>query len=167
MFFYPAPALKSPLNELQRSGKCYKMAWTGTICSVLRGRHGLVSLLYYQLSTICPESVPGALLNRLKTRFQANLAHNLFLTAELLKLLSLFENHGIPAVPFKGPVLASSVYGNLSLREFSDLDILIHREDFNKAKDLLLLAGIPTHLSTQSSTGSSSHWTRMSISLQS
>ena len=104
-------------------------------------RHGLVSLLYYQLSTICPESVPGALLNRLKTRFQANLAHNLFLTAELLKLLSLFENHGIPAVPFRGPVLASSVYGNLSLREFSDLDILIHREDFMKVQSLLLLEG--------------------------
>jgi hypothetical protein len=101
-------------------------------------RHGLAPLLYYQLNTICPESVPGAILNRLKTRFQANLAHNLFLTAELLKLLSLFENHGIPAVPFKGPVLTSSVYGNLSLREFSDLDILIHKKDLNRAKDLLL-----------------------------
>jgi len=57
-------------------------------------RHGLVSLLYYQLSTVCPESVPGALLNRLKTRFHANLAHNLFLTAELLKLLSLLKITG-------------------------------------------------------------------------
>jgi len=36
----------------------------------------------------------------------------------LLKLLDLFENHGIPAVPFKGPVLASSIYGDLSLRQF-------------------------------------------------
>jgi hypothetical protein len=102
------------------------------------GRHGLVPLLYYQLNMICPESVPEALFTSLKTRFHANLAHNLFLTAELLKLLSLFENHGIPAVPFKGPVLASSVYGNLSLREFSDLDILIHKKDLNRAKDLLL-----------------------------
>ena len=102
------------------------------------GRHGLMPLLYYQLNAICPESVPAALLNRLKTRFHANLAYNLFLTAELLKLLSLFENHGIPAVPFKGPVLASSVYGNISLREFSDLDILIHKKDLKRAKDLLL-----------------------------
>jgi hypothetical protein len=126
---------------------------TATIREVLRNgidweylfriarRHGLMPLLYYQLNTICPESVPGALFNRLKTHFHANLACNLFLTAELLKLLSLFENHGTPAVPFKGPVLASSVYGNLSLREFSDLDILIHKKDLKRAKDLLLSHG--------------------------
>ena len=105
------------------------------------GRHGLMPLLYHQLNTIFPESVPGALLNRLKARFHANLAYNLFLTAELLKVLSLFENHGISAVPFKGPVLASSVYGNLSFREFSDLDILIHKSDLKRVKDLLLSQG--------------------------
>lgn len=105
------------------------------------GRHGLLPLLYHRLNTICPESVPRAQLHTLKTYFHANLASNLFLTAELLRLLTLFENHEIPAVPFKGPVLASSVYEDLSLREFSDLDILIHKEDFNKAKDLLLSQG--------------------------
>jgi len=107
----------------------------------IAGRHGLLPLLYDRLNTICPESVPEAQLNRLKTHFRANLARNLFLTAQLLKLLSLFEDHGVPAVPFKGPVLASLVYGNLSLREFFDLDILIRKEDFNKAKDLILSQG--------------------------
>jgi hypothetical protein len=95
------------------------------------GRHGLMSLLHHRLNAICPESIPGALLNKLKTRFHANLAHNLFLTAELLKLLSIFENDAILAVPFKGPILASSLYGNLSFREFSDLDILIHKKNLN------------------------------------
>ena len=107
----------------------------------IAGRHGLLPLLFDRLNTICPESVPEAQLNRLKTYFRANLARNLFLTGQLLKLLNFFEDHGIPAVPFRGPVLASLVYGNLSLREFSDLDILIHREDFMKVRSLLLLDG--------------------------
>jgi len=107
----------------------------------IAGRHGLLPLLYHQLNRMGPESVPDAILHRLKNYFNASLGYNRFLTAELIRLLILFKNHEIPAVPFKGPVLASSVYGDLSLREFSDLDILIQKEDFNKAKDLFLSQG--------------------------
>jgi hypothetical protein len=104
----------------------------------LAGRHGLRPLLFHRLNSICSEAVPGPILSSLKNYFNANLGYNRFLTGELLRLLNLFENHGIPAVPFKGPVLASSGYGDLSLREFSDLDILIHKKDFMKVKNLLL-----------------------------
>jgi len=107
----------------------------------IAGRHGLMPLLFHHLNAICPEAVPAPILSRLENHFNANLGYNRFLAGELLKLLSLFENHGILAVAFKGPVLASSVYGDLSLREFSDLDILIHKQDFNKVKDLLLSQG--------------------------
>ncbi len=107
----------------------------------LAGRHGLIPLLFHHLNSICPEAVPGEILSRLETHFNANLGYNRFLTGELLKLLNLFENHGIPTIPFKGPVLASLVYGDIGLREFSDLDILIDKKDFNKAKDLLLSNG--------------------------
>ncbi len=107
----------------------------------LAGRHGLMPLLFHHLNSICPEAVPRPILSRLENYFKANLGYNRFLTGELLRLLNLFENHGIPAVPFKGPVLAASVYGDLSLREFTDLDILIHKEDVPKAKELLLSHG--------------------------
>jgi len=107
----------------------------------IAGRHGLMPLLYHRLNSICPEAVPGTVLRGLKNDFNANLGYNRFLTGELLKLLSLFENHGIRAVAFKGPVLASSVYGDLSLREFSDLDIMICKQEFKKVQDLLLSHG--------------------------
>ena len=107
----------------------------------LAGRHGLMPLLFHHLNSICPEGVPGPILGRLENHFNANLGYNRFLTGELLKLLILFEDHGIPAVPFKGPVLASSIYGDLSLRQFSDLDVLINKQEFNKVKGLLLSHG--------------------------
>jgi len=53
--------------------------------------------------------------------------HNFFLTKELLELLTLFEAHCIPASPYKGPALAIMAYGNLALRQFSDLNILVHK----------------------------------------
>jgi hypothetical protein len=66
---------------------------------------------------------------------------NLALTRELLRMLALFAEHGIEAIPFKGPVLALSVYGNIALRMFADLDILIREEHLTKACAVLLADG--------------------------
>lgn len=104
-------------------------------------RHGMQPLLYWGLNSCCPEAVPPTFLDQLRDHFQNNAQHNLVLTRELLRLLDLFEAHQIPAIPFKGPVLAHSVYGNLALRQFGDLDILVHRRDLPKAGDLLASAG--------------------------
>ena len=82
-------------------------------------------------------------LDQLRDDFNDNSRRNLFLTRELLNLLTLFETHQIPAIPFKGPVLAASVYGNLALRQFSDLDLIIHKQHVAKARELLVSAGIP------------------------
>jgi hypothetical protein len=104
-------------------------------------RHGLMPLLYRNLKSTCPNAVPEAVLGQLRQYFLANAARNLFLTEELLELLHLFEAHGIPAIPYKGPVLAASIYGDLTLRQVSDLDILIRKEDMLEARDLLVPLG--------------------------
>ena len=104
-------------------------------------RHGLMPLLYQSLSAACPQAVPDSALTLLRDQFQANARRNLSLTEELLALLSLFEAHGIPAVPYKGPALAASVYGDIALRQFCDLDILVHKRDVLRVKDLLLSRG--------------------------
>lgn len=101
-------------------------------------RHGITPLLYWNLNATCPEAVPKSILAQLRDYFHINARQNLFLSAELLKLLNLFQTHGISAIPFKGPVLAALAYGNLSLRQCSDLDILVSEREFLKTKDLLL-----------------------------
>ncbi len=103
--------------------------------------HGVIPLLYRSLNATCPEAVPQSILSLLRNCFHTNAEHNLLLTQKLLKLLNLFQEHAIPAIPLKGPVLAVSAYGNLALREFSDLDILICKQEIPKAKELLLSCG--------------------------
>jgi hypothetical protein len=71
---------------------------------------------------------------------------SLALTAELLRLLDLFDRHSIPALPFKGPVLADQLYGDIAAREFCDLDILVRKQDILRAKFALLDAGYTTDL---------------------
>jgi hypothetical protein len=112
-------------------------------------RHGLMPLLYRNLKSACQDAVPKAILERLRDQYRANTMRNLLLTGELLKVLNLFEANDIPAIPYKGPTLAASVYGDLALRQFVDLDILVHKRDVRKAKSLLVSRGYqnPYHFS--------------------
>ena len=104
-------------------------------------RHGLLPLLYWQLNTICPKAVPAPVLTQLQQYFQTTARRNLFLMQELLRLLDVSQQKQIPAIPLKGPVLAATIYGNLALRPFGDLDLLVHRRDISRAVDLLLSEG--------------------------
>jgi hypothetical protein len=62
--------------------------------------------------------------------------YNLFLEKELLTLLDTFKANNIMAVPFKGPLLAVAIYGDMLLRECGDLDFLIKRKDVRIAINL-------------------------------
>lgn len=109
----------------------------------LAEHHNVMPLVFQALQQI-PGGVPSSTLDELRARFEHNARKNLMFTAELIRILDCLQSHGIPAIPFKGPVLAETVYGNLALREFSDLDVLVRRSDFLRAKDALRkLAFVP------------------------
>ena len=102
---------------------------------------GVTPMVYQSLNSICAADIPEDTLRELQNRFHDNGWRNLFLTAELHKLLKLFKQEDIPAIPYKGALLAVSAYGNLALREFADLDILVSEPDVSKANDLLSSQG--------------------------
>jgi len=104
-------------------------------------QQGVMPLLYWNLSNTFPDAMPDMLLSQLRTSFEKNAASNLCLTGELLNLLHLFQENAIPAIPFKGPILTTSVYGNLALRQFCDLDILVREQDVEHAEELLVVQG--------------------------
>ena len=95
--------------------------------SLLARRHAVVPLVYRRLA------VPS-----LKQQFIENSARNTVLTAELCHLINLLRSAGIEAIPYKGPVLALVAYGDLALRRFVDLDVIVKKSDVPRARDLLL-----------------------------
>jgi len=104
----------------------------------MASRHRLMPLLYHNLNSICPEMVPEDVLGELKDNFNANVRKNLMMTGELIKVLNLLESDGITAIPYKGPVLALMAYGNIGLREFGDIDILINKSDALTARNIMV-----------------------------
>ncbi len=97
--------------------------------------HGVVPILFRNLGPYAKD-IPSPVLERLRSFTLENNLHNLYLAGELTKLIRIMEESGINALPYKGPLLAASVYGDLSLRQFCDLDILISKKDVQKAKQL-------------------------------
>ena len=94
-----------------------------------------------QLQAVATNALPAAAAERLKNTCRANTIRCLFLSAELIKILELFHSHGIDGIPYKGPVLAVQAYGDLTLREFEDLDIVLRQSDLPKAHELMLGLG--------------------------
>lgn len=125
----------------------------GRIDSLLRGpirwaplveaakAHGVLPLLHASLTSAGSALVPAPVQERIRRDVRANVHHTLFLTAELLRLLAAFDEAGLTAVPFKGPVLAAMAYGDVTLREFSDLDIFVRRSELAPIVRLLLARG--------------------------
>jgi len=99
--------------------------------------HRVQTLLYSSLKETCPNDVPQDVLAYLHSHCQKITLNNLFLTHKLVNILNLLADHDIRAIPFKGSVLAASAYGNLALRKFSDLDILVKKQDIPKTIELL------------------------------
>lgn len=100
--------------------------------------HMVLPLLHRTLNAVAPNAAPSSVQDRLRHGFHANVRRSMLLAHELLDLIQLFDDHGIPVVPFKGPVAATSVYDDLHLRPFGDLDLLVHLQDVPRAQRLLL-----------------------------
>jgi hypothetical protein len=110
----------------------------------MAAEHGMRPLLYRFLvrqTSICQSRKQAKLCSTLQEFTQRNLRKNLRMTGELVVLLRLFAENGINVIPFKGPTLAALAYGDLGLREFGDLDLLIARPDFMRAQRLLIARG--------------------------
>jgi hypothetical protein len=110
--------------------------------------HGVRPLVYQTLHTTCWQALPEVARQELSHFYSANSAKNRFLAGELLHILQLFDAEHILAVPFKGPVLAAVLYGDVALREFTDLDILIRERDIPKAREILSNQGYRSNLAS-------------------
>jgi hypothetical protein len=65
----------------------------------------------------------------------------MMLTAELLRLLDAFAARGVRAIPYKGPVLAAQAYGDFTLREYEDLDLILPQRDMLVANEIIVSFG--------------------------
>ncbi len=101
--------------------------------------HGVAAMVYHNLEKldflqVMPQEVTGILRNTL----MISLSRNTRNTEVMAAVLKLMNEHSIKSVLLKGLALESSVYGNAGLRQMTDIDVLMTREDCFKARSLLM-----------------------------
>ena len=129
------PGGRETIQRLAGSG----LDWEAFIA--LAGIHGLLPLVYRHVDTAAAEIVPRPVLVELWGRHERTAQRNRAMTRQLLEILAALEAAGVPAIPYKGPALAFSVYGDVAMREYGDLDILVRAKDLLRGKAVLQAQG--------------------------
>lgn len=104
---------------------------------------------YHRVSALCLQAlkklnqpaVPARLLKELQSECTEHTRNALVLMSELQRLMALSRQHGIDVVSFKGIVAAQLIYGQLSMRNFSDIDLYTRGSDHARCEQMLLENG--------------------------
>ncbi len=111
-------------------------------------RHGIAPLLYKRLHALYPGH---PLTQQLQTLYYATAQENISISARLLQISEQFRSDFIEYRVLKGPLLALDIYGDITLRQYGDLDILIKEEDIGRALESLQHIGYAPLISNFSS----------------
>lgn len=104
------------------------------------GEQHLIPLVSEKLRRFS-DKIPQEISDELQNRAQNCILHNLNFNAQLFKLAGILNQNNVEFLSYKGATLAQLAYGDSSLRQFGDLDILIRKKDFPKVKELILENG--------------------------
>ena len=105
---------------------------------------GVLPSVYRALIPAFASELPVSVRERLRQDVHGNALRNRYLAAEMVRLSRLLEKHGVRMLALKGPALAAGVYGDVTLRQFSDLDLLVHERDLGAAFAVLAGDGFRT-----------------------
>lgn len=111
----------------------FEIDWTEVLR--LAEHHGVLPLVARNLSAHAL-GLPSEIEQLLRSSFDTNLRRSLWFASELARITDHFEKGQLRAIPYKGPLLAESAYGDMALRNFGDLDFLISPADFERAKEI-------------------------------
>ena len=102
---------------------------------------GVFPLFYLRLKAAAEGQIPPESATLFDQRLHSIAQNNIRLTWKLIQLIELLSSQAVEFLVLKGPVFALQAFGDLALRQFTDLDILIHPEDFSEVYELLCQGG--------------------------
>lgn len=103
--------------------------------------HGVVPLVYRNLTRFCAKLVLPVVLEDLKQYYQAGALLSCTMTKELASVARAFAVRRIEVMPFKGVSVAAIAYGDVAARDCGDIDLIVRQRDLRQAHETLLQAG--------------------------
>lgn len=109
--------------------------------------HGVLPVIQKHLQELEWKGVPESSQVAINEKVEEIAKNNFRLSGELVKILDVFQQHNIKNIPVKGPSLAGYLYGDIRMRQYFDLDILVKKEDVLKTENLLTSMGYKAAIS--------------------
>lgn len=107
--------------------------------------HGLTGTLCKAALEHATDELPAAVADEYRT-LRRGLAHRaLAMSRGLLGVLAVLQEPGVRALAYKGPALSEGVYGDVAVRSWCDLDLIIADADVPAARRALEAAGFVPH----------------------
>lgn len=103
--------------------------------------HCVLPLLYKKLAADYADLVDPDTLGRFEKRFRETARYNFARATQLIGLVKRLEDADVPVIAYKGAALAVFAYRDNSLRQYTDIDLLIRKEDFSAVRDRLTQLG--------------------------
>lgn len=105
--------------------------------------HRVLPLLHQHLAAVAEAggTVPAPVLEELQRLARESMARGLYLRTELGRVLAALAAEDVPVVLLKGAALVETVYPHVGLRPMGDLDLLVPREDVERAHEAVRALG--------------------------
>ncbi|NMC41352.1 MAG: nucleotidyltransferase family protein [Bacteroidales bacterium] len=112
----------------------------------LASEHGIAALVYYNLQQLgLIAGIPPEKADILHSSLLLSITRNAFHLTGAEDIISLLNSEGIKSVLLKGLALETTVYGNKGLRQMTDVDLLISRNDYLRARKILMENGFDSN----------------------
>lgn len=102
--------------------------------------HGVLPLVYKILKSFS-DVIPSNTLATFKAYNLQIARTNMQMTSELIRVVRILDDHEIKYMALKGPVLSQLIHGDTIQRQYTDLDILVEKEDIYRVGELLYAHG--------------------------
>jgi len=107
----------------------------------IANRNSVTPMVAARLTAEGFAGIPGHVARALRLSYEVNALRCEQLARCAVEIVDTFASAGVPAIALKGPALAVSAYGDLSMRVFADLDFMVRVEDLANAAAALERAG--------------------------
>jgi Uncharacterised nucleotidyltransferase len=107
-------------------------------------KHGVLPLVQQSLMNVT-QLIPAEPRHELQRRFSEHVRRTLYLTKLLGRVMAGFDEANVSCLPYKGPVLSQRLYGDVAMRQFSDLDFFVCAPDVSLTKNILRKIGFVPH----------------------
>ena len=129
-------------QKIQKLDNCLKEIRNWDFVTERLVSSGMGPLFYVKIPRLKnADLIPARSVQRLKDAYYYTLSRSVMMYKVLNKVVTLLTGNDIEVMVLKGAFLVDALYGDVALRMFSDIDLLVREQDADRAFGLLQQAG--------------------------